>query len=62
VAGGKVPGAGIGLSIAKAIVEAHGGTISVVSVPNLTTTFRFTLPAEHAMEGNSAQPEQVASL
>lgn len=61
-AGGKVPGAGIGLSIAKAIVEAHGGTISVVSVPNLTTTFRFTLPAEHAMEGNSAQPEQVASL
>jgi signal transduction histidine kinase len=38
-------GAGIGLSIAKAIVEAHGGTISVVSEPGKGSDFRITLPS-----------------
>ena len=60
-AGTKVPGAGIGLSIAKAIVEAHGGDIAVVSVPNLTTTFRVTLPAESPAAEENPHPEQVAS-
>jgi two-component system, OmpR family, sensor histidine kinase BaeS len=38
-------GAGIGLSIAKAIVDAHGGTISAVSEPGRGSDFRITLPA-----------------
>jgi len=37
-------GAGLGLSIAKEIIEAHGGTISVQSTLNHGTRFAFTLP------------------
>ncbi len=58
----RVPGAGIGLSIVKAIVDAHGGSISVVSVPNMTTTFRLILPMEKALDGGSPDREKVATL
>jgi len=37
-------GAGLGLSIAKWIVEAHGGTISVESMPNQGSEFIVELP------------------
>ncbi len=37
-------GAGLGLSIAKWIVEAHGGTIEVKSTPNVQTVFTVKLP------------------
>ena len=37
-------GAGLGLTISKSIVEAHGGQISVQSEVGRGTTFTFTLP------------------
>jgi signal transduction histidine kinase len=39
-------GAGLGLAIAKNLVEAHGGAISATSVVGQGTQIRFTLPIE----------------
>jgi two-component system sensor histidine kinase KdpD len=39
-----VQGTGMGLPIAKAIVEAHGGTIGVISQMGQGSVFSFTLP------------------
>ncbi len=40
----QVQGTGMGLAIAKAIVEAHGGEIGVTSQPGHGSVFYFTLP------------------
>ncbi|WP_262249897.1 sensor histidine kinase [Parapedobacter soli] len=39
-------GSGLGLSIAKGFVEAHGGTVQVMSYLNKGTTFTVMIPAE----------------
>jgi signal transduction histidine kinase len=54
----QVPGTGLGLFIARAIVEAHDGTIGVSSRDGGGTTFRVELPARVARA--SAEPELVA--
>lgn len=40
------PGTGMGLAIAKVVVEAHGGTIGVVSQLGSGSVFSFSLPLE----------------
>jgi PAS domain S-box-containing protein len=40
-----IAGTGLGLYIARELVEAHGGRIGVASSPAGKNTFRFTLPA-----------------
>ena len=42
------PGTGLGLTITKAIVDAHGGSIDVTSAVGVGTTFRVRLPLSHA--------------
>jgi signal transduction histidine kinase len=44
----EVEGSGIGLSIAKRVVELHGGRISIESDLGQGTTFRFTWPKRNA--------------
>lgn len=67
--GADVPegGTGLGMSIAKGIVDKMGGTISFVSQPGKGTAFFITLPFEldlareerHAKE-EAAQPENMS--
>jgi signal transduction histidine kinase len=51
--GGGAGGVGLGLHITRRIVEAHGGTIRIESLPGAGTTIRLVLPA--------AQPAGVLS-
>jgi PAS domain S-box-containing protein len=40
----KADGTGLGLGVAREIVESYGGTLTVESTPGVATTFRFDLP------------------
>ena len=41
---GRIGGTGIGLTLVRQIVEQHGGTVTVESVPDQGTVFRLRLP------------------
>jgi DNA-binding response OmpR family regulator/anti-sigma regulatory factor (Ser/Thr protein kinase) len=51
----NIGGSGLGLAICKAIVEAHGGQITVDNAPGGGADFNFTLPAV-SVEAASARP------
>jgi two-component system sensor histidine kinase SenX3 len=38
-------GSGLGLAIARAIAEAHGGKLTLTSIPGEGATFTIALPA-----------------
>jgi signal transduction histidine kinase len=42
----KVGGTGLGTKIVKDVIDAHGGKITVESVPDKGTSFHITLPVE----------------
>jgi signal transduction histidine kinase len=62
VPGATAGGAGLGLSIARKIVEAHRGAITVESVVGRGTTFSFSIPVatKHANPGTEGQTDDLA--
>lgn len=56
----KPAGTGIGLSISRSIVEAHGGAFVIVPTVGPGATFAFTLPADR--KATASQDREEASV
>lgn len=54
----KYEGTGLGLPLAKHLVELHGGTLTVESARNVGTTVTITLPPERI----AARPARSMSI
>jgi len=60
---GKSHGTGLGMAIAKSVVEAHGGTISVASVAGSGTTVDIALPVPNpAAPPPPARPRDLPQI
>jgi signal transduction histidine kinase len=58
----QVSGTGLGLVIAKALVELHGGTIEIHSAIDVGSTFVFTLPLHQPGPRNAHMKSEVTPL
>ena len=54
------PGTGLGLPLAKALTELHGGELQIESTPGVGTTVRLTLPRSRPAKGEATQGEREA--
>lgn len=54
-------GSGIGLSLCKAFIEMHGGTVSVESTLHKGSVFTVTLPIRHVAQTTTAAPKFITS-
>jgi len=61
-AANQTQGVGIGLSLAKELVVAHGGELTVSSVVGQGSTFRISLPIEAAPQGEEPAFREEAPL
>ena len=53
-----IPGTGLGLAIVQAIVEHHGGTLTLSSAPGQGTTVRVRLPSLAVAQSGTEPPAQ----
>jgi signal transduction histidine kinase len=55
----RFPGVGLGLTIAKRIVEAHGGRIWAVSEPGNGSAFHFAIPKYQGDDRRASEGERL---
>jgi len=58
----NITGSGLGLSLAKRIVEAHSGSVQAVSEPGRGSTFTVVLPRIAQGDGGATEPTDQLGL